>query len=64
MIAVGGEKFEIKIDNAVRYKGGYNVVVEGEAKEHVGLEQEESAIKVEFKPEADGKKVEIIVSAK
>lgn len=62
----GEEELEIKIDNEIKYKNGYDVRLEGDdgVNDWTKLEQEPSVLKVTFTPEAAGKKLEIIISAK
>lgn len=64
LIAKGDEELELSIDDTLKYKNGYEVKVEGEAKDFVTLTEESASLKVKFSPEADGKKMEIIITAK
>jgi len=61
MICSGGEELEVFIDDNIKYKDGYTVTIENDAKEHVSFTKEPGALKVRFAPEAEGKKVDIIV---
>lgn len=58
------EELDIAIDDKLKYKGGYEVKAEGEAAELVTFEQEPNNLKIKFGKAADGKKVDIVVTAK
>lgn len=62
--AEGGEELTLKIDSEKKYKKGYVVKVEGEARELVKCEEGKSELKVIFPAEAEGKKVDIVVTEK
>ena len=64
MICAAGEALEVFIDDSIKYKNGYIVAVENDAKQHVSYIQEPGVLKVLFTPEAEGKKVDIIITAK
>ena len=63
MICSGGEELEVFVDDNIKYKNGYTVTIENDAKEHISFTKEPRALKVRFAPEAEGKKVDIIVNA-
>jgi hypothetical protein len=63
MICAGGEALEVSIDDNIKYKNGYIATVENDAKQHVSHTEERGVLKVRFTPEAEGKKVDIIVTA-
>lgn len=64
LICSGGEELDIVIDDKIRYKNGYAVSIENEAKEWVGVNEEPNLLKIACRPEAEGKKVDIVVIAK
>jgi hypothetical protein len=58
------EELDVAIDDQIKYRNGYKVKVENDAKEFVKLEREPSNIKIKFGKEADGKKLDMIVTSK
>ena len=58
-----GEKVDIFIDDKIKYKAGYTVKLEGDAKEFVTVTKASDLLEVAIGLGADGKRLDIIVQA-
>ncbi|KAF8307187.1 Bet v1-like protein [Clavulina sp. PMI_390] len=59
----GGEVLEFKVDEETKYNGGYEVIIDGEAKDRVAVEKlvGTGILKLSIQPEAAGQKFDIII---
>jgi len=64
LIGKGGEEFDIVVDDKIRYKNGYTLIIRGEGKDDVEATEAPDNVHIKIGTGADGKKFEIDIKTK